>query len=466
MSMTPLALWMFSQETRALLTRLARVKPLALVEGMVPAAAFSPAAQVAIEVYLARERRAVQGAVQDYLRWLYSPAGRRATASEAQRRFTFLRLRFNAVLDQFDIFADVLTQRSEHETGVWLAGLDAVAADALALPGGYYAPPPVICYLDRGHGAAIRRARTRLPGGGENPVAIIRVPRERMVGSGIASSLIHEVGHQGVALLDLINSLRPLLHGMQRTRGPSQQAWQLWERWLSEILADFWAVARVGIAATVGLIGVVSLPRAFVFRVSLDDPHPIPWIRVKLSCAMGNALYPHRQWQRLADLWESMYPTADLDPQTRTLLAQMEATMPGFIALLVHHRPPALHGDSLVEALAVEERQPARLAAAHRAWQRAPAQMRAAPPSFVFAVIGQAKAAGWLTPEAESRTVAKLLTDWALRTALDTSAHCLPPTRTPARAQPAHTARPTFAFSLSHDLSGGLYGKQAESQSA
>ncbi len=48
-------------------------------------------------------------------------------------------------------------------------------------------------------GAAIRRARTRLPGGGDNPVAIIRVPRERMVGSGIASSLVHEVGHQAAA---------------------------------------------------------------------------------------------------------------------------------------------------------------------------------------------------------------------------------------------------------------------------
>lgn len=460
MTMTPLALWMLSQETRALLTRLARVKPLALVEAMVPAAALSPAAQVAIETYLARERRSVQGAVQDYLRWLHGPAGRGTTAAEAQRRFSFLRLRFNAVLSQFDIFADVLTQRSEHETGVWLAGLDAVAADALALPGGYYTPPPVICYLDRGHGAAIRRARTRLPGGGENPVAIIRVPRERMVGSGIASSLIHEVGHQGAALLDLVNSLRPVLHALQRNRGPSQVAWQLWERWLSEILADFWAVARVGVAATVGLIGVVSLPRAFVFRVSLDDPHPIPWIRVKLSCAMGNALYPHPQWQRLADVWESFYPTASLDQQNRTLVAQLEATLPGFVGLLVHHRPPALHGDSLAEVLAVEERQPAHLAATYRAWQRAPAQMRAAPPSFVFAVIGQAKAAGWLTPEAESRTLAKLLTDWALRTALDTSAHCLPSLPLPNSVQPARTTKPTFAFGLSHDSSAHTNGVQ------
>jgi len=143
-----------------------------------------------------------------------------------------------------------------------------------ALPGDYYEAPPVICYLDRGAGAAIRRARTRLPGGGDNPVAIIRVPRERMVGSGIASSLVHEVGHQAAALMDLVNSLRPELQGLQRGSGSTTDAWTFWEHWISEIAADFWSVARVGVASTLGLMGVVSLPRAFVFRLSFDDPHP------------------------------------------------------------------------------------------------------------------------------------------------------------------------------------------------
>ena len=111
------------------------------------------------------------------------------------------------------MFADVITQRSETETGVWLSGLDVVAGDALALPG-YYAAPPVICYLDRGIGAAIRRARTRMPGGGENPVAIVRLPRERLVGSGVASSLVHEVGHQAAALLGLVDSLQASAPGV------------------------------------------------------------------------------------------------------------------------------------------------------------------------------------------------------------------------------------------------------------
>ena len=105
----------------------------------------------------------------------------------------------NALLTQFDIFADVLTQRSEHDTGIRLAGLDALAADALRLPlpGFLYQPPPAVISLERGFSAAIRRAYTMLPGGVSSPVSVIRIPRERMGGSGcgIASSVLHESAH-------------------------------------------------------------------------------------------------------------------------------------------------------------------------------------------------------------------------------------------------------------------------------
>jgi hypothetical protein len=343
-----------------------------------------------------------------------------------QRRFSILRLRFQATLSQFDTFADVVTQRSEHETGVWLSGLDVAAADALALPG-YYNAPPVVCYLDRGHGAAIRRARTRMPGGGENPVAIIRVPRERMVGTGIASSLVHEVGHQGAALLDLMGSIRPILKGLQQSDAKQQIVWRLWERWISEIVADFWSVAKVGASGTLGLMGVVSLPRPFVFRMNFNDPHPMPWIRVKLSCAMGNVLYPHPQWNRLAAMWESFYPTRELDAGRQQLLAMLEEGIPSFVTLLANHRPRSLRGRSLSEVMALADRQPARLAATYQAWRASPARLRSAAPTLAFAVIGQARADGLISPEEEGNTIANLLTDWALRSTLDTSALCAAP---------------------------------------
>jgi hypothetical protein len=416
--MNPYAVWMLEQEGRSLLTRLARLQPFALIEPMVPAAALLPAAQQGIERQLATGRRELRAMVRGFLRWLRSAAGRGATAAEAQRRFTFLRMKFNAALVQFDLFNDVVTQRSEHRNGVWLAGLDIASTDALAIPGGYYAAPPVACYLDRGPGAAIRRARTRLPGGGLNPVAIIRVPRERMVGASIASSLFHEVGHQGAALLDLVNSLRPVLQALQGGGTGPARVWKLWERWISEVVADFWSVARVGVAATHGLIGVVSLPRIFVFRINIEDPHPVPWIRVLLSCAMGDKLFPHPQWRRMAQLWESFYPLDGQPPGERQLLLELRSSLPAVAGLLANHRPAALRGASLPQALTVARRTPAYLALLFRLWQRRPERMYAAAPVLVFAVIGQARADGKLSPEAESVLLGRLLAHWALRNSL------------------------------------------------
>ena len=417
------ASWVLSQEARAMLTRLERIKSFAMSETMVPAAALTVEAQAAIEGCLQRGRRELNEQLQRFLAWVEGPDGQWAPPDRLQRRFTFLRLRFNVVLGHFDIFSEAMSQRSEADNGVWLAGLDVVAKDALELPG-YCAAPPVLCYLARGPGAAIRRARTRLPGGGENPVALIRVPRERMIGSGIASSLIHEVGHQGAALLDLVPSLRQDFARLRVRSEAEQQALQLWERWISEVVADYWSVARVGMAATFGLLGVVSLPRPFVFRPNADDPHPMPWVRVKASCAMGDALYPHPQWAELARLWEQLYPLEGLDAERRRLIAALEASVPRVVQLLVEHRPQALRGRTLAQVMNTQERQPARLAALLDGYRARRQSIRRAPPALAFAVIGQARCSGRLTPEEEGDALADLLRYWALRGTLDASEIC------------------------------------------
>ncbi|HEU0172997.1 MAG TPA: hypothetical protein VFV58_01950 [Blastocatellia bacterium] len=422
------ALSLLEQEARSLLARLEKVKPFAMHQTMVPAAALQPALLSAIDRYLIEGRRKLRLMAQNYVDWLVSRAGRYGPLEPAHRRFRLLRLQFNIVLSQFDIFADALTQRSEHETGVWLAGLDAVAADALSLEGGYYSPPGLICYLDRGYGAAIRRARTRLPGGGQSPVGIVRVPRERMIGSGIASSLIHEVGHQAAASLGLAESIRPALRRLRRNGGVEGAAWQYWDRCLQEILADFWSIARLGMTSTLGLMGVVTLPRYFVFRLNLDDPHPVPWIRVRLSCAMGRTLFPHPQWDRLESIWLSYYPPDNADRKKRDLLALLEKAMPALAALIAHHRPRSLGGASLKEALQTDERRPAHLTELFQSWRASPARMYRASPTMVFAVIGQARAEGSISPEEESWIFSEMLDYWALRNALDQRGHCVEPT--------------------------------------
>lgn len=420
----PMAAWYLEQEARSLLTRLGLVKPFVLQETMLPAAAPSPAALIAIERLLVGGRYRLRDDVRGYLHWLrHDGAG--ADAAEMQRRFAVVRMRFNDELSQFDLFSEVITQRSEHETGVWLAGLDVLAADAMSMPEAPYQLPQVVCYLARGPGAAVRRARTLLPGGAENPLAIVRVPRERMVGHGIGASLVHEVGHQVAALLDLVPSLRAELHARgDRAPARERKAWRLWERWISEIVADTWSVGKLGIGSTLGLIGVLSLPRWALFRISADDPHPVPWIRVRLSCAIGHQLYPDRQWSWLAALWEALYPRTGLDPERTALLATLDATTAKLAELLVAHRPQKLAGRSIADVLPVAERQPATLLEHRRRWQATHEEMHEAAPTLIFAVLGQARMLGELTPAEESRTVSDLLTYWALRSTLDIAEIC------------------------------------------
>lgn len=403
-----------ADEARALLARVARVRPLIVQESMTPAAAAHPRTHRAIEIALRRDQLRVKAELRRLLRWLTSPAASDATGAEMQDRLVRARMQFNDALSNLDLFADALSQRSERDSGLWLAGLDVAAEDVLALPG-YYEIPPVLCYLDRGPGAAIRRARTRLPGGGKNPIALIQIPRERMTGTGVAASLAHETGHQAAALLELVDSLRAELQRVATTT--NDDAWSLWDRWISEIVADLWAVAKLGPTATMGLIGVLGLPTYFVFRLSAVDPHPPPWLRVKLSAALGRGLYPHPQWSELDALWDELYPLDRASSTQRAWLERMSASIDQLRDRLLEHRCPALSPVRLGDAIAIADRSPSALDAAirRRGWI---GRLSGAPPSRALAVVGQARWSRAITPEAERSTVSNLLATWAIRRAI------------------------------------------------
>ncbi|QUN30790.1 hypothetical protein KB879_13290 [Cupriavidus sp. KK10] len=407
------ALRLLEQEVLGIRARLDAQLPYALQMPMVPAANVSDEAMGAIERHMQAARRQLRIRIARFLRDLRHALPVPVDVARAQQRYALLKLYFHAALTHFEIFAEVLTQRSQHGTGIWLSGLDVAAQDGLRQPGLSMAPPPVICYVERGHGGAIRRARTRLPGGGANPVAVIRMPRERMVGTGVAASLFHEVGHQAAALLDLVNSYRRA-SAASFGCGPAHSIWRVWERWISEIVADLWAVSRVGIAATCGLMSVVSLPRAFVLRINLDDPHPAPWIRVKLSIAMGNALYPHPQWAELAQLWERLYPPSQMSASQRKSFETLGAAIPAFVSALLSIRPPSLQGRMLGEALRLPDRHPRLLLQRWHMVRSRPQQYLADTPTLAFAVLGQARFSGLLPASQELGVISELLQRWAL----------------------------------------------------
>src|SRR5215813_5413569 len=130
MPIGPLAARMLEEEARALMTRLDRIKPFALLEPMVPAAGLFPNAQSAIEQTMVEGRLELRRLIHGFLAWL-AKSKSAATPEQAQRRLSIVRLRLHAVLNEFEMFSDAITQRSEQDNGTWLSGLDIVAADAL-----------------------------------------------------------------------------------------------------------------------------------------------------------------------------------------------------------------------------------------------------------------------------------------------------------------------------------------------
>lgn len=410
-------------EAQSLLHRVSELRPFALTLPMVPAASPSVAAQSAIENHLSNNRRTLRDRLRRFLAWLRSPNGSQSTPAQAQERFTMLRLQFLTTIDQFDLFSDALSERSQHGYSEWVGGLDVAATDGLTLPRYLPDPPPILCHLDRGAGAAIRRVRTRLPGGESNPVALIRVPRERMVGSSVASSLVHEVGHQGAELLEMLPQLQARLVYRARRAGSDRAAWLYFNQCISEIVSDLWSVARVGITATLGLIGVVSLPAPFVYRVQSDDPHPTPWIRVKISAALGDALYPDSQWADLAAIWDTYYPLANA-ADSQAMLATLQSLLPEFVALVLDTRIPRAGGATVRMLFPRADRTPAQLRVLRGLVQRDVSRLALLTPTVAFGVVGQAKYDGAIDARIEATTLSRLLRYWALRATIDASIAC------------------------------------------
>jgi hypothetical protein len=144
-------------------------------------------------------------------------------------------------------------------------------------------------------------------------------------------------------------------------------------------------------------------------------------VRVLLSCAIGDRLYPDPQWRRLAATWQAMYPRAGVRRRPAATIAELMITLPDLVSLLVEHRPARLRGRALGDVLRNPELERTALLRRFSAWEANPSRMDLAPPTVAFAVLGQARASGRLSPERESRLLRRLIGCWAVRSSLATA---------------------------------------------
>jgi hypothetical protein len=136
-------------EAESLVSRLKQVKPFAMTMPMVRAASVSTTALNAIMDLLESGKEKLYESIDAFIKKVNQAKQQRSGASILQTEFTIQKLRYNSILDQLDIFADVLSQRSEHDTGIWLAGLDVLAEDGLRIGEGYFEIPSLMVFRAR-----------------------------------------------------------------------------------------------------------------------------------------------------------------------------------------------------------------------------------------------------------------------------------------------------------------------------
>lgn len=209
----------------------------------------------------------------------------------------------------FDTYMDILSQRRIHSLGSQLKGCDRLAEDALSINHRIFTElekPIVSC--ERGFGALIIRAGATFPGGIKNPVPLIQIPYSRFITKYDLTSVIHEVGHDALARLGMNHTLPKVFEAALIHQGAPREIIKLYSLWSSEIGPDFWGFCCAGMAQTLSIKELLSLPPNRVFHFSSDDPHPAIYIRILLSIEWCKQLWGRGQWDLWKQEWDTLYP--------------------------------------------------------------------------------------------------------------------------------------------------------------
>jgi hypothetical protein len=279
-----------------------------------------------------------------------------ANRHEANEAFGEIELEVARAYDYFDTFMDILTQRLSPILGPLLAGCDRLADDALRRdhPSLQAVETPLV-HCDRGLGASVLRQGVSLGDHEQNPLPIIQIPYSRLTQKYQLTSLIHEVGHEALARLDLKDPLARALDQALAERGVAPSMRGLFARWSGEIGPDFWAFCATGPAQAATLREVLMLKREHVVQDSFADSHPPPYLRVLLSIEWCRLVFGRGRWDDWEREWQFLYR-----PRSPVLM-ELRAALPTIARALVTTRFRALGGRAIPDLFDLQEVDPASL---------------------------------------------------------------------------------------------------------
>ncbi len=275
--------------------------------------------------------------------------------AESRKELTMLLGRIELELSKcfvyFDTFVDLLSQRHLPEMGLLLGGCDALAWDALKKdhPALSVIEKPLVSF-NRGFGASILREGVPLPDGTPNPLATIQIPYTKIRDKYNLTSIVHEAGHSAMVQLGLVNVLPKAISEALAEAGAPELIRKLFALWCMEIGPDFWGFCNCGDGQASGTMEILSLPAERVFKVSVSDPHPPPYLRVLLAFEWCRRQWGSGDWEVWEKQWLAVYPLADASSRDRKILADGRRYLPTVSRALFQTRFSTL-GNSAIPSL-------------------------------------------------------------------------------------------------------------------
>lgn len=247
----------------------------------------------------------------------------------------------------FDTFMDILTQRLSDNIGPMLRGCDVIAADGMrrGMIADLTIPPLVYC--DRGFGASTLREGVNITELITNPIPFISIPYSRLTEKYNLISIYHEVGHQALVKLDLINPISRLIKTVTSKAGATPVLQILFSNWSRELAPDFWAFCLSGMAQTCSLRDVLILPRNQMFYTSPSQVHPPAYIRFLISTEWCRQMWGKGIWDIWEHEWKEMYNPNEMDKATAETIRSAVQWIPAVAGAFLKTKFNRLNGKTL-----------------------------------------------------------------------------------------------------------------------
>jgi hypothetical protein len=215
----------------------------------------------------------------------------------------------------WDFYFELFGQR-QSRFGYWLDACDQIALDcyqhtwvnleqARSVP----APPP-FSFMRTGFSPATYRRGLRLSKLGRlpNPFPLIQLPYHRLVNPWTLGAVLHEVSHNLQSDLGLSQAVPQQIGAALQRAGASPGVIATWTGWNRESYADLSGLLLGGPGVVASLMDVVGRSPQATYQFTPGKPHPTPYLRVLLSCALLQRMGFAEQAGRYRRAWTRLYP--------------------------------------------------------------------------------------------------------------------------------------------------------------